>query len=517
MPYVRNAGTASALAVLLLLSLTVLLARVDARLNLHATTTMTAAKTIYTDSLEMPTASVEYTGKLMARLKAPLSNAEKSALLIAGATNINERSILYANGRNKGTLMVLEMAQNLVSAESLVTHIVSPTKLDELAPDSIVYGRSSTSLWNLDRIDSRSLDYNQHYAPTRNGAGVNVYVVDTGVDETNPAFAGRVTLAYSAIAGLTPTDCNGHGTHVAGTIGSADYGVAKGVSLFSVRVLDCRGAGSTTTLANGLTWILQNGSPPAVINMSLGYYGSNSVINSLVADLLAAGFVMTAAAGNENVDACPHQPSAIAGVISVASIGNVDVQSSFSNYGQCVDIHAPGESIVSVRNNGSERTLSGTSMSSAHIAGVAALYLQRNPSATPATVATQMMTYATTDLVVNPRGSPNRIVYALVDDWIATAQQTSSPSVTAVPSASATRSASTNASPSHSPVATASRSRSSAGGGGGGGGASSGGNAGNSIGTPSQTSAACELIHLTTTAVFVMAIALMTLSSLLSM
>jgi subtilisin family serine protease len=211
-------------------------------------------------------------------------------------------------------------------------------------------------------------------------------------------------------------DCHGHGTHVAGTVGSATYGVAKGVTLIGVRVFGCGSSGSNSTIVAGINWVAANAVKPAVANMSLGGPAS-STTDAAVNGLISAGVVAVVAAGNDGLNACNYSPARVANAITVGSTTSTDARSSFSNYGTCVDVFAPGSSILStwIGSTSATNTINGTSMASPHVAGVAALYLQGNTTATPATVANAITTTATLNKVTSAgTGSPNRLLFSLL-------------------------------------------------------------------------------------------------------
>jgi subtilisin family serine protease len=268
--------------------------------------------------------------------------------------------------------------------------------------------------WGLDRIDQRNRPLNATYNYNWTGAGVRAYVIDTGIRTTHTQFGGRASNVFDAFGG-TGQDCNGHGTHVAGTIGGSTYGVAKSALLRGVRVLNCSGSGSTSGVIAGVDWVRTNHVNPAVANMSLGG-GASSALDTAVNNLANSGVPIAVAAGNSNTNACNSSPARAANAITVGSTTSTDARSSFSNFGTCLDLFAPGSSILSswFSSDTATATLSGTSMASPHVAGVAALYKQANPSASTTTVRNAIVNNATTNVISNPgTGSPNRLLYSL--------------------------------------------------------------------------------------------------------
>ncbi len=277
----------------------------------------------------------------------------------------------------------------------------------------------SNATWGLDRVDARSgLDGSYTYNVT--GSGVNSYVIDTGILLSHQDFGGRAVTGFDAVtAGGTATDCNGHGTHVAGTMGGSTWGVAKGTKLHAVRVLGCNGSGAYSGVIAGVDWVTANHVKPAVANMSLGG-GVSTALDDAVNRSIAAGVSYSIAAGNGDrlglqVDACTVSPARVGAAMTIGATTQSDAKTSWSNYGNCVDFFAPGYQITSAwyTGNTATNTISGTSMAAPHVAGAAALYLETNKSATPQQVRDALYDATTKGIVTSSSTANNHLLYTL--------------------------------------------------------------------------------------------------------
>ncbi|GGM34735.1 hypothetical protein GCM10011608_19000 [Micromonospora sonchi] len=277
-----------------------------------------------------------------------------------------------------------------------------------------VQATQSNPTWGLDRIDQRNRPLSNSFTYPNTASNVRAYIIDTGIRTTHNDFGGRATWGTNTVDSNN-TDCNGHGTHVAGTVGGNTYGVAKQVRLVAVKVLNCSGSGTTAGVINGVNWVTANAVKPAVANMSLGG-GLSTTLDNAVANSINSGITYAVAAGNSNANACNSSPARTPAALTVGSTTNTDARSSFSNYGTCLDLFAPGSSITATwhTSNTATNTISGTSMASPHVAGAAALVLGANPSWSPSQVSSYLTSNATTGVVTSPgTGSPNRLLFVV--------------------------------------------------------------------------------------------------------
>jgi subtilisin family serine protease len=320
---------------------------------------------------------------------------------------------VYRSALNGYTVRLSERMAARLAADPRVAYVEADAPVSALATQS-------AAPWGLDRIDQRTLPLSTTFTYGATGLGVKAYIIDTGLRFNHTQFGGRATSGFDAVDGGTADDCNGHGTHVGGTVGGSTYGVAKAVSLVAVRVLNCSGSGTTSGVIAGIDWVTANhaAGQPAVANMSLGG-GVSTALDNAVRNSIADGVTYSLAAGNGNFfgwaqNACNTSPARVAEGITVSATDRNDRKASWANYGSCLDVFAPGVGITSAwyTSTTATSTISGTSMAAPHVAGVAAQYLQGNRTASPATVRNALVANATLNRVLSPgSGSPNRLLF----------------------------------------------------------------------------------------------------------
>ena len=358
---------------------------------------------------------------------------------VAGAADSGRYIVILKDSASRPALVASDHGQRYgVSVTRVYTHALNgyAARIDgdqlqalradrsvaNVVPDGIatIDETQTGATWGLDRIDQRNLPLSTTFTYTNTGASVTAYVIDTGIRLSHSEFGGRARSGWDFVDNdAVATDCNGHGTHVAGTVGGATYGVAKGVELVAVRVLDCGGSGFWSGVIAGIDFVTAEHQPgdPAVANMSLGG-GANIAVDLAVKNSIADGVAYAVAAGNSNASACQFSPARVPEAMSVGASTSTDAKASFSNWGSCMDWFAPGQAITSAWSTGdaATNTISGTSMASPHTAGVAALYLQSFPTASPATVQRALESAATPrritglDRRLNP-GTPNLLLF----------------------------------------------------------------------------------------------------------
>jgi subtilisin family serine protease len=319
----------------------------------------------------------------------------------------------------------IKMQRQFSTAVNGFSAKLTPAQLSELqkSPDVVAISQdvyvqnvldttqANPPSWGIDRIDQRNLPLSASYTYTRTGSGVHAYIIDSGVDASHPNFGGRATFDFNGIDSNN-TDCNGHGTHVAGTIGSTSYGVAKSVRLHGVKWLNCSGGGTASSAIAAVDWVTRNAVKPAVANASWNFSANTTLENSLRA-MINSGVFLAASAGNTGANSCDRLPRKIETALVTAASTNTDARASYSSTGSCVDIYAPGSAIVSTLPGNTTGSYNGTSMATPHVAGVAALYLQTSPSATPATVKSYIESNATPNVISggSTGGTVNRLLY----------------------------------------------------------------------------------------------------------
>ncbi|MFF0275660.1 S8 family peptidase [Streptomyces sp. NPDC004330] len=355
----------------------------------------------------LTTAANAVPGQYIVTLDTTVDAADAAKKLGLAPTFVYDKAINgFAAPLTAVQLDTVRKTPGVASVEEDAVVLTPPRPTASTAP------RSPAASWGLDRIDQWKLPLDNDFTTRGNGAGVTAYILDTGIDYAHDEFGGRAAFGFDAMGdGRAGQDCNGHGTHVAGTVAGNTYGVARKAGLVSVRVLGCDGRGAYSGMIAGLDWVAKNARHPAVLNGSLGGDRSTALNNAATA-LAAAGVLPVIAAGNDAKDACNVSPASATGVVTVAASNRWDEETSFSNHGRCVEIFAPGQDIVSARLGGGSVALNGTSMAAPHVAGVVALYKAEHPTADPAEVAQWLDGNSTKGLLNNlSTNTPNKLLY----------------------------------------------------------------------------------------------------------
>ncbi|MFU8873390.1 S8 family serine peptidase [Micromonospora sp. SL4-19] len=338
--------------------------------------------------------------------KASPSKVRASATALAGAHGGSVRRVFGKALNGYSAAMSKRQAERL-AADPDVAYV-------EQVQRYTATGTQSSAPWGLDRIDQTTAKLNGSYTYPTTGAGVTAYIVDTGIDINHQDFGGRASNGYDFVENDTVAqDCDGHGTHVAGTVGGTKYGVAKNVKLVAVRVLDCTGSGTSEQVIAGIDWVTANAVKPAVANLSLGFNGTNLAVDDALNRSISSGITYAVAAGNSSRNACGVSPANVPAAITVGATDQVDFRAWFSNYGSCLDVFAPGTSIVSAAANttSGSAVMSGTSMASPHVAGAAALLLEANPTWSPQQVRNSIVTTGIGGAVHDTMGSMDRLLH----------------------------------------------------------------------------------------------------------
>ncbi|XP_072177249.1 extracellular serine proteinase-like [Diadema setosum] len=319
---------------------------------------------------------------------------------------------VQASGANSSILSVFTTVVKGFSARlspELLQRFLEMEEVSYIEENSIVWAQYS---WGIDRVNQRRLplDLNAYY--DGGGKGVSVYILDTGISPNNIFFGDRAVVGTDTVGGQEGIDCRGHGTHVAGTIGADSYGIARAATLYGVRVLNCYGRGTLTETIEGLNWVRQNARKPAIVSMSLGSVGSDAV-DDAVNNVFNYGITVVASAGNDRMDACTFSPARNPNVLTVAATEDNDERATFSNYGDCVDLYAPGVDIISTWYTGrnATATMSGTSMSCPHVTGAAAIILGEHNSYSPQQVMDKIINDTTNTVRNAYPASNNKLLY----------------------------------------------------------------------------------------------------------